>query len=129
MNNQQLEQKLNEVTSALFKEKGYITFVDVFMALGYLDKKDYEGWRMRRVPYLEQVIKVNLGKISFIMKSVRKNCKRGNCRESWTAYHSWGKGKKVPLRFSKSGDKNIEQTYSTHFLKPKKPAATGDSLR
>lgn len=118
MNKKQLESKLSEVTSTLFQEKGYIAFVDVFMALHYLDKKDYESWRMKRIPYLERAIHLNLSKISFIMKTVRKNCRNGNCRESWTGYHSWGKGKKESLVFSKSRDKNIEQTYSTHFLKP-----------
>jgi len=31
------------------KEKGYISFVDVFLKLGYLAKSDYEDWRFRRV--------------------------------------------------------------------------------
>lgn len=120
MNRKQLELKLGDVTSSLFREKGYLAFVDIFMALGYLKKKDYESWRKKQIPYLERAISINLGKISFIMKTVRKNCREGNCRESWTGYHSWGKGKKIPLRFSKSGEKAIEQTYATHFLKPKK---------
>jgi hypothetical protein len=64
------------------KEKGYISFVDVFMKLGYLDPKEHENWRMKRAPYLERVIKVNLGKINFIMKTVRRNCLNGNLNPS-----------------------------------------------
>jgi hypothetical protein len=75
---------------------------------------------MKRVPYLERVITVNLGTINFIMKTVRQNCRNGNCRESWTGYKSWGKGAKITLRFSKSGEDAIERTYATHFLKPEK---------
>ncbi len=120
MNRQKLQGKLSPVTTDLFREKGYVAFVDVFMALGYLDPKDYRDWRMKRVPYLERVIRVNLNTISFIMKSVRKNCRNGGCRESWTGYKSWGKGPKVTLRFSKSGEAAIERTYATHFLKPAK---------
>ena len=119
MNRQQLQSKLSKVSTKLMQEKGFIAFVDVFMEMGYLEPKEYENWRMKRVPYLERVITANLNKISFIMKTLRRNCRNGNCRESWTAYHSWGKGKKVPLRFSKSGEPAIEETYATHFLKPK----------
>ena len=120
MNRKQLHAKLGEVTSALLKEKGYISFVDVFIKLGYLDPKDYENWRMKRIPYLEKVIKVNLGKINFIMKSVRSNSINGNLSPSWTGYKSWGKGKKVWLRFSKTGEENIEKSYATHFIKSRK---------
>ena len=117
MNRQELRKKLGEVTGNLIREKGYITFVDVFMNCGYLDLKDYEAWRMKRIPYLEKVIKVNLGKINFIMKTVRENSRKGNLKESWTAYKSWGRGKKEWLRFSKSGEEAIEKAYATHFVK------------
>jgi hypothetical protein len=36
-----------------------------------------------------------------------------------TVYKSWGKGKKVLLQFSKSGDPSLETAYATHFVKPK----------
>jgi hypothetical protein len=116
-NRKQLQTNLSTVTSELLKEKGYISFVDVFMKLGYLDPKEYEDWRMKRVPYLERVIKINPGKINFIMKTVRRNSLNGNLSPSWTGYKSWGKGKKIELRFSRTGDPNIEKTYATHFVK------------
>jgi len=117
LNKKQLQTKLSVVTSKLLAEKGYISFVDVFIKLGYLDPKDYENWRMKRVPYLERVIQVNLSKISFIMKTVRSNCHNGKLKPSFTAYKSWGKGRKIDLRFSKSGNPHIEKLYSTHFVR------------
>jgi hypothetical protein len=119
MNNQELLKKLSIITSELLKEKDYIAFVDVFMKLGYLDLKDYEAWRNRKISCLEKAIKVNLSKISFIMKSVIKNNRNGKLKESWTCYNSWGKGKEK-LFFSKSRKGTIEKAYATHFLKPKK---------
>ena len=118
MNRRDLEKKLGGVIAKLLQEKGYISFVDLFMELGYLDKKDYEAWRRRRVSCLEKVIRVNLKKINFIMKTVRRNCRNGGLKESWMAYNSWGKGKKMPLRFSRSGERAIERTCATHFLTP-----------
>ena len=118
MNRRDLEKKLSPVTSVLLKEKGYISMIDVFVKLGYLTEKDIEAWRMRRVPYLEKCIKINLGSISFIAKSVHKNCKNGKLKASYTGYSSWGKGTKVKLRFSKTGQPNIEEAYATHYIKP-----------
>jgi hypothetical protein len=55
-----LIKKMNEASSELLREKGYISFVDVLMKIGKLTKEDYERWRFRRVPYLEKVVTVNL---------------------------------------------------------------------
>ena len=120
MNRRDLEKKLSPITAHLFQTKGYICLVDVFVGLGYLTEKDVENWRLRKVPYLEKSIGVNLSKISFICKVVRSNCKNGNLRESKTEYMSRGKGNKQKLQFSKTGRREIEEAYSTHYLKPKK---------
>ena len=117
MNRKELHKKLQAVTSELIQEKDYICFIDIFIKLGYLDTNDYQRWRMRKIPYLEKVIKVNLGKINFIMKSVKQECLNNKLKLSGTTYNSWGKGHKERLRFSKSGEENIEKLYATHFVK------------
>jgi len=119
MNNNDLIKKATATASQLLNEKGYISMIDLFVGLGYLAANDVEAWRMKRIPYLERCIHLNLSKISLLMKTVRKNSQQGQLKESYTAYKSWGKGAKVTLRFSKSGQPNIEKAYATHFLKPK----------
>jgi len=119
MNRKDLHRKLSILTSDLIYEKGYISFIDVFNKLGYLDIKDYELWRMKKIPCLEKTIKINVSKINFIMKTIQKNSLNGKLKPSWTEYKSWGNGKKVFLRFSKSGEENIEKLYATHFVKRK----------
>lgn len=116
MNRRELKANTAGVVAKLLREKGHIAFVDVFMRLGYLSSQDYENWRRKRVPYLERVIQVNLGKINFIMKSVRAHCARGKLKPGWTAYKSWGRGNKTSLRFSKYGEDNVERAYATHFV-------------
>jgi len=128
MNNRDLEKKINTITSDLLRKQEYISMIDVFVGLGYLASKDVEAWRMKRIPYLERCIHVNLGKISFIVKTVQKNSRRGKLKESYTAYKSWGKGAKQTLQFSKSGQAHIEKTYATHFLKPR-PATPVNSSK
>jgi len=129
-NRQDLVRALSTITSELLKEKGYLCFVDVFMNLGYLSKSDYESWRFRRVSSLERVLTVNLSRINFIMKAVRRNSLNGHLKPSMTVYKSWGKGKKTLLQFSKSGDPAIETAYATHFVKPSQdaPASDGNPL-
>ncbi|MBR9975285.1 MAG: hypothetical protein KFF77_06870 [Bacteroidetes bacterium] len=116
MNRNQLETKLSNVTNSLLRDKGYICFPDVFMSLGVLDAKDVDAWRARRVPALERVVKMNLSRISFVMKKVRSNSLNGGLKPRRTAYMSWGKGPKQRLRFSKSGTPSIEDLWATHFV-------------
>jgi len=125
-NRKDLLRALSTITSELLNEKGYICFVDVFMKLGYLSKSDYENWRFRRVSSLERVLTVNLSRINFIMKTVRRNSLNGHLKPSMTIYKSWGKGKKTLLQFSKSGNPTIETASATHFVKPNSTEMTPD---
>ena len=81
-NRHDLERALSTITSELLKEKGYICFIDVFMKLGYLSKSDYENWRFKRVSPLERVLTVNLSRINFIMKTVRRNSLNGHLKHA-----------------------------------------------
>lgn len=116
-NRRDLERALSPITSELLREKGYLCFVDIFMRLDCLSQTDYENWRMKRVPYLERVLRLNLATINFVMKTVRRNSLNGHLKPSMTVYKSWGKGKKVGLQFSKSGDPTLETAYATHFVR------------
>jgi hypothetical protein len=127
-NRQDLERALSTITSELLKEKGYICFIDVFMKLGYLSKSDYENWRLKRVSPLERVLTVNLSRINFIMKTVRRNSLNGHLKPSMTVYKSWGKGKKTLLQFSTSGDATVETAYATHFVKPNRTACAQERV-
>jgi hypothetical protein len=60
-----------------------------------------------------------------MLHTFQEDAKRGGLKPSKTAYMSWGKGPKRSLRFSKSGDPNIEQAYSTHFPKLKDAPTKG----
>jgi hypothetical protein len=103
------------------KKSGMATPVQVLMDLGYLSASDLENWRFGRVDYLERVCKVNLRKLSFIMKQVRAYAGKSGLKPSWTFYKQFGrKGKPtVKLRFSKSGDEGVERGYATHYISSK----------
>lgn len=128
MNQEELKVKVINAANDLVNEKGYIAPVDIFMKINILSKKDYDDWRMGRIPYLEKVCKVNLSKISLIMKELRSYALKSNLKSSFTVYKKWGKGNKIDLIFSKSRNKNIENAYSTHFINHKSLSEEKNSI-
>jgi hypothetical protein len=119
INRNDLLKKMSEVSMEILNEKDYISFIDVLMRIGKLSIENYESWRYRKVPYLEKVINVNLVKIKLMLRSFHENSLKLGLHPSKTVYVSWGKGTKSTLIFSKSRTKNIEDMYSTHFIKMK----------
>lgn len=112
------EEKITRIRNSMDKqieEKGFATVVDTFIDIGILEKLHYEKWRKGQVLYLEKVCKVNLNKLSEIIKEIYKYSKELDLKERFTFYKKYGKGK-VKLRFSKSGQDNIEKRYATHFI-------------
>jgi hypothetical protein len=128
MNRRELEQSALRAADRCLKAKGHISMVDVLMEMGKLSRQDYERWRLRQVPYLERVLQGNLAQLNAVLRAVQGNSANGHMKASWTAYMSWGKGKRQPLRFSKSGDPNLERAYATHYLLPKAAPATNQPL-
>lgn len=106
------------------RNRGYAAPVDVLMDIGILSKKDYENWRFGQVDYLERVCKINLRKLSLVMRQMRAYGKKAGLKPSFCYYKRWGVKKKngqghkpvIPLRFSKSGAAEIERQYATHFV-------------
>ena len=116
MNNLDLKNKIKILGTEIIEEKGYLSSIDVLLKLEYLSEKDYENWRFGKIEYLEKVCGVNLKKLSTINKTIKEISKKWNLKKSWTAYNKYGKGKKIRLRFSKSGNEQIEESYATHYL-------------
>jgi hypothetical protein len=116
MNSEDFKRKVREAAYEILKNQVFIAPVDLLMKMEVLTRKDYEDWRMGRIPYLEKVCNKSLSKMKVIMDELGSYAHRNNLKESWTAYHKWGKGKKIVLRFSKSGSPQVEKAYSTHFV-------------
>jgi hypothetical protein len=95
---------------------GFVAPVDVLRRLGRLTKRDYEHWRFGRIPCLEHACVGNLAKLNRTLRILELHCRELDLIPSQTAYRKWGGGKRVPLRFSKSGDPNLEAAYSRHYV-------------
>ena len=125
-NDKKLQAKVHSAMYAQIKEKGIVSPAEVLIAIGVLSKEDYEAWRTGKVNFLERACKINLRKLSFVNKEIRVYARKHDLKPSWTFYGRWGKkrkdstGKTIKLRFSKSGDENIEKQYATHYVGERK---------
>ena len=127
MNNEETKRKMRDAAESILHRENYISPVSLLLEIGILKKKDYEEWRMGRVSYLERVCGVNLNKMSLIMAELKRFAMERSLKASTTAYKKWGKGKKIDLRFSKSGDLRIEQVYRTHYINSHKDEVIDDN--
>jgi hypothetical protein len=116
-NQAKLRRKLAAATSAAIAKNGYVTAIDALLATGWLRPDKVEEWRRGRLPYLEQAIVASLPKISTAMRVFRSLAESEGLRPSETVYVSWTRERRR-LRFSKSGNPNLEKAYSTHWLPP-----------
>jgi hypothetical protein len=89
---------------------------EILIEMGNLSQKNYEAWRKGKIPFLERVFEGNLSKANRILRIIGFHAHDLNMVPRNTHYHQWGKGKKRALRFSKSGDKKIEEAYSRDYL-------------
>lgn len=90
--------------------------VDVLIEMGNLSKQNHDSWRTGKVPYLERVFEGNLSKANRILRIIGFHVHDLNMVPRNTHYQQWGKGKSRALRFSKSGDKKIEEAYVRHYF-------------
>ena len=128
MNDRELAAKVRSALYLQCRNRGFAAPVDVLMDVGYLSKQDYENWRYGRVDYLERVCKANLSKLSLVMREMRSYATKTGLKPSFCYYKRWGTKKKngqgrkpvIPLRFSKSGDPEIERRYATHYVDAKR---------
>jgi hypothetical protein len=120
MNDNQKRQKQRVVQAAeeaLYKQQ-YVSPIDVFLGMKLLQPVHVIDWRKGRIPYLEQVIQGNLSKISFYMKCFRAWANEKGLILSPTVYLARTRGAKRELRFSKTGNSEIERAYRTHYISP-----------
>lgn len=118
MNKAEITKKTRSAAAYLLEKRGYIAPVELLLHMNVISDQVYENWRMGRIPYLEKATNCGLGKLNTIMKALRAYSTELNLKPSLIEYKKWGKGKKVRLRFSKTGSHHVEKLYSTHYIKP-----------
>jgi hypothetical protein len=114
---ERLERRVVEAAEAALAERKYVTAIDVLVGIGWLQPRRVEEWRQGRVDYLERVTQASLGKLSRAMSIFRRWARDRGLKPSETGYVARSRGRR-PLRFSKSGNSEIERAYRTHWVSP-----------
>lgn len=112
--------RIVRVVDRILEDGKVVTPIDVLLGMGLLEQQRLHDWRRGRVPYLEKVIDCNLTRLSRLLRILRFHAHDLNLKPSWTAYTRWGMGPKQGLRFTKTGERKLEDVYATHFVWPGK---------
>jgi hypothetical protein len=110
--------RIERVVAEQLAKGNVVVPVGVLIGMGLLRPERLADWRRGRVAYLEHVINCNLSRLSRLLRILRFHAHDLNLKPSLTVYKRRGKGPKQQLRFSKTGDPNVEVAYATHFIKP-----------
>jgi hypothetical protein len=113
-----LQNRVVQAAEAALADHSYVSAIDVLCGMGLLTSSQVESWRKGRVDFLERVIQGNLHKISSAMALFRRWATQKGLTPSETRYVRHGRHSTVDLRFSKSGDPQIEKSYRTHYISP-----------
>jgi len=121
--------RIVKATEDLLRERRFVAPVELFLRMELLSPESVEDWRRGRIPYLEKVIRCNLSKASRILRILRMHAHDLDLQPRLTVYKRWTKGPRALLRFSKTGERGVEEAYARHFLSPGKDAHLGRGNR
>jgi len=128
MANSSLEDRVIRAAEATLAEQSYVSPVDVLLRLGWLAPTHLDLWRQGRIESLEQMVQAGLGKQSTAMRTLRTWASRRGLSSSETAYVARTRDRRM-LRFSVSGNPDIERAYRTHWVSPDLSARKTERLR
>ena len=106
---ERLYPKVVRATARVLTESDEVSPVAILLKMGNLIATDHDAWRRGQVPYLERVFQGSLAKASRILRIIGFHMHDLNMVAFQREYRQ--KGKNAFLRFSKSGEPNIEKRY------------------
>jgi hypothetical protein len=118
--------KVSRVVASILTREKIVAPTAVLVGMGLLKPTDLESWQRGQVPYLEYVIDCNLTRLSRLLRILRFHAHDLNLQPKRAEYRRIGARSGPLLRFTKTGDKRLEEAYSTHLVWPGKnlPAVT-----
>ena len=116
-NRKKLADRVVGAAERALADQKYVSAIDVLLGVGWLNPSTLKDWRLGRVECLEGVIHVNLPRLSEAMRLLRSWAAARRLQPSETHYVARTAGRQR-LRFSKSGNPDIERAYRTHWVSP-----------
>jgi hypothetical protein len=112
-----LEGRVVRAAEAALAERRVVSAIDMLVGIRWLTPAELARWRQGRVRDLETVVQVNPDKLTAAMAIFQGWARDQGLRPSETSYLARSRDRR-PLRFSRSGDEDIERAYRTHWVSP-----------
>lgn len=115
-----LEGRVVGAAEAALAEQGAVSAVDVLVGIGWLPQTRVDEWRQGRVDCLERALTVKPEKLSAALLLFRHWARSQGLLPNELAYVARTRDRRS-LRFSVSGDPDVERAYRTHWVSPELP--------
>ena len=112
-----LADRVARAAEASFAAKRFVSAIDIFVGIGWLDPGALERWRRGQIDCLERAVQANLSRVSEAMRLFRSWATVKGLLASPTEYVARTPRREI-LRFSRSGIAAIEASYRTHWVSP-----------
>lgn len=112
-----LERRVIAAAEAELAAGRFVAPIAVLTRMGWLQPEHVADWRRGNVPYLERVTAASLGKLKRALRILRHWADLTGLQPRETTYVSATSSRRR-LRFTKTGDKNLERAYRTHWVSP-----------
>ena len=117
-NRKPLPDRIAGAAEAALAARGYVSPVDVFTGIGWLDPGAAERWRRGQVDCIESAAQTSLPRILEALTLLQSWATERGLSPSQADYVTRTPQRQA-LRFSRSGDPALETQYRTHWVSPK----------
>lgn len=117
-NLEQLKQRVLQAAEEALLRQHYVSPIDLFIGMKLLQPIHVDEWRKGKIQYLETVIQGSLDKLSFSMNCFSTWAKEKRLKPCPIVYMAKTSGPEKELRYSESGNPEIEQFYRIHYFSP-----------
>ena len=116
-NQSKLADRVTRAADAALAEQHYVSPLDVLLGIGWVDGNTFKRWRQGQIECLEQVIQTRPARLAEAMDLFQSWAAAQALTPRETPYVAATPARRA-LRFSKSGDPDIERRYRTHWVSP-----------
>jgi len=114
-NRRTLADRVVKAAEASLAAQAYVSTLDVLLGIGWLDPGTVKRWRRGQIDCLEGALQTNPSRLSEATKLFRSWAAEKELLASETPYMARTPQRQT-LRFSRSGNPEVERLYRTHWL-------------
>jgi hypothetical protein len=117
-NRDTLADRVIRAAEAALTAQGYVSPIDIFVGIRWLDGGTMERWRRGQIDCIEAAVQTSLPRILEALTLLQSWATERGLSPNQADYVA-RMPQRQALRFSRSGDPAIEARYRTHWVSPK----------